>query len=59
MSAGLYINTIEQDALLEKRVLPPVVANTCKAWDAYSASNVVDEIDSGEKRMFARDFSLS
>ncbi|CAD6581208.1 MAG: hypothetical protein ASARMPREDX12_000394 [Alectoria sarmentosa] len=59
VSGGLYINTIEQDALLEKRVLPPVVANTCKAWDAYSASNVVDEIDSGEKRMFARDFSLN
>ncbi|KAL9128562.1 MAG: hypothetical protein Q9175_007502 [Cornicularia normoerica] len=58
VSGGLYINTIEQDALLQKRVLPPVVANTCKSWDAYSASNVVDEIDSGEKRMFARDFSL-
>ena len=58
VSAGLYINTIEQDTLLEKRVLPSVVANTCKSWDAYSASNVVDEIDSGEKRMFARDFSF-
>lgn len=58
VSEGLYINTIEQTAALEKRVLPPVVANTCQAWNAYTASNVVDEIDSGEKRMFARDFSM-
>ena len=58
VSGGLYINTIEQDALLQKRVLPPVVANTCASWNAYTSKNIVDEIDSGEKRMFARDFSL-
>ena len=59
MSGGLYINTIEQTGLLKQRVLPPVVADVCKAWDAYTSGHVVDEIDSGEKkRMFARDFSL-
>ena len=59
VSGGLYINTIEQTGLLKQRVLPPVVANVCKAWDAYTSGHVVDEIDSGEKkRMFARDFSL-
>ena len=57
-SSGLYINTIEQTTQLQQRVLPPVVNSICQAWDAYSASNVVDEIDSGEKRKFARDFSL-
>ena len=57
VSGGLYINTIEQTTLLQKRVLPPVVQNTCNSWNAYTSKNVVDEIDSGEKRMFARDFS--
>ena len=58
VSAGLYINTIEQTTLLQKRVLPPVVANTCNSWNAYTSNHVVDEIDSGEKRMFARDFTV-
>ena len=58
VSAGLYINTVEQDALLKQRLLPAVVDSTCRAWDAYTASHVVDEVDSGEKRRFARDFPL-
>ena len=58
VSAGLYINTIEQTSLLEKRVLPSVVNNVCNSWNSYTSSHVVDEIDSGEKRMFARDFSF-
>ena len=47
VSAGLYVNTIEQDALLEKRVLPQIVGQTCREWAAYSGHDVVDEIDSG------------
>ncbi|KAF6232202.1 hypothetical protein HO173_009585 [Letharia columbiana] len=58
VSAGLYINTVEQDVLLKERRLPAVVDKTCRAWNAYTAAHVVDEIDSGEKRRFARDFSL-
>ena len=58
VSAGLYINTVEQDVLLEERRLPAVVDSTCRAWDAYTAAHVVDEVDSGEKRRLARDFSL-
>ena len=60
VSGGLYINTIEQTTSLRKKKFPPddVIKQTCKPWHAYSRHNVVDEIDSGEKRMFARDFSF-
>ncbi|KAL6720298.1 hypothetical protein ACLMJK_002219 [Lecanora helva] len=49
VSAGLYINTIEQVNLLKKRTLPATVAQTCRDWAAYSGHEVVDEIDSGLK----------
>ena len=49
VSAGLYINTIEQLSLLEKRTLPATVAQTCRDWATYSGHDVVDEIDSGLK----------
>ena len=49
VSAGLYINTIEQLSLLEQRTLPATVAQTCRDWATYSGHDVVDEIDSGLK----------
>lgn len=49
VSAGLYINTIEQTTALSKRVFPATVAQTCRDWAAYTGHNVVDEIDSGLK----------
>lgn len=49
VSAGLYVNTIEQTTLLRARVLPNTVAQTCVDWAAYSGHDVVDEIDSGLK----------
>lgn len=47
VSAGLYINTIEQETLLKKIVLPNSVKQTCVGWANYTGHVVVDEIDSG------------
>ena len=47
VSAGLYINTVEQTDLLKLRRIPQSVDQTCIDWDNYAAGNVVDEIDSG------------
>lgn len=47
VSAGLYINTVEQTELLKKRRIPQAVDQTCIDWGNYAANNVVDEIDSG------------
>ena len=47
VSAGLYINTMEQVDLIKKRVIPSTVAQTCRDWADYSGHNVVEEIDSG------------
>ncbi|KAF6223198.1 hypothetical protein HO133_000040 [Letharia lupina] len=58
VSAGLYINTIEQETLLQKRVLPNSVMQTCVAWANYTGHDVVDEIDSGLKRSKPRDVLL-
>ena len=49
LSAGLYINTIEQTTLLEQRKIPASTSQTCIDWAAYEGHNVVDEIDSGLK----------
>ena len=49
VSAGLYVNLMENPALIQKRVLPPVVAQTCKDWSVYTGEDVVDQIDSGLK----------
>ena len=47
VSAGLYINTMEQVDLIKKRVIPSTIAQTCRDWAAYSGHNVVEQIDSG------------
>ena len=47
VSAGLYVNLMEQTDLIKKRVIPSVVAQTCRDWADYSGHNVVEEIDSG------------
>ena len=47
VSAGLYINTMEQTDLIKKRVIPETIAQTCRDWADYSGHNVVAEIDSG------------
>lgn len=55
VSAGLYINVIEQPDLIEGFDIPQSVQDTCVEWDAYSNENVVDQIDSGLK-VKERDF---
>lgn len=47
VSAGLYVNLMEQTALIKKRVIPSVIAQTCRDWADYSGHNVVEQIDSG------------
>ena len=49
VSAGLYINTVEQTQLLKQRNIPQSVDQTCIDWGNYAHNNVVDEIDSGLK----------
>lgn len=49
VSTGLYINTVESTDLLQKRVIPQSVAQTCIDWAAYADDIVVDQIDSGLK----------
>ena len=36
--------------LLQKRVLPQTVRQTCNDWSAFTGHDVVDEIDSGLRR---------
>lgn len=47
VSGGLYINTMEQPGLIEEKVLPSSVNQTCTDWGVYAHDDVVDMIDSG------------
>ena len=47
VSAGLYVNLMEQTDLITKRVIPSTIEQNCHNWRVYSGSEVVDEIDSG------------
>ena len=50
VSGGLYINVLERPDDIQKDMdIPGIMAQTCKDWDAYSAHDIVDEIDSGLK----------
>ena len=50
VSAGLYVNLMEQTDLITKRVIPSSSQQTCQDWHIYSGSEVVDEIDSGLRK---------
>ena len=47
VSAGLYVNMMEQTKKIKKLDIPSTSAQTCRDWWAYSGANVVAEIDSG------------
>jgi FtsP/CotA-like multicopper oxidase with cupredoxin domain len=47
VSGGLYINVLERPDDIKKMTIDPSLASTCQKWDAWSASNIVDQIDSG------------
>lgn len=47
VSAGLYINTMEQTALIKQRIIPQTIVQTCRDWADFTNTVVVDQIDSG------------
>lgn len=47
VSAGLYINTMEQTAAIKQRIIPQTIVQTCRDWADYTNTVVVDQIDSG------------
>ena len=47
VSAGLMINILERSDLLLGSTIPPSMQDNCKSWSEYTASHVVDQIDSG------------
>lgn len=46
-SMGLYINLLERPNDIPEMRLPQVMAQTCTDWEAFSNTNIVDQIDSG------------
>lgn len=49
-SAGFFVNFLERPLDLPKRKeIPRVMKETCTAWDKYSETSVVNQIDSGLK----------
>ncbi|MCJ1312325.1 hypothetical protein MMC25_005999 [Agyrium rufum] len=47
LSAGMHANLITQQASISRSAVSSQLSATCKAWNAYSSGNTVDEIDSG------------
>lgn len=47
VSAGLYINTMEQTTLIKQRIIPQTIVQTCRDWADFTNTVVVDQIDSG------------
>ena len=47
VSAGLYVNIMEQPAKITEQQIPSVMAETCRNWATYANHTVVDQIDSG------------
>lgn len=47
VSAGLYVNTIEQVKSLQKKKVPANVMETCRDWSVFSGSGDLLYLDSG------------
>ncbi|KAI4232458.1 MAG: hypothetical protein LQ349_004994 [Xanthoria aureola] len=47
VSAGLYVNLMEQPELIKKKTIPQTIVQTCRDWSEYSGREVVEQIDSG------------
>ncbi|KAL8837336.1 MAG: hypothetical protein Q9176_005754 [Flavoplaca citrina] len=47
VSAGLYVNLMEQPDEIRKRSVPQTVVQTCRDWSVHSGNEVVEQIDSG------------
>jgi len=44
---GYTLNILERPAELTSMEIPGVMRETCVAWDAWSKSHVVEQIDAG------------
>lgn len=44
---GFYIALIERPDDIQQAPVPKAIKNTCTAWNKYTKSNFVDQIDSG------------
>ena len=47
ISEGLYMNIMERPTEITQMEIPTVMGETCDAWNAYSSTHIVDQIDSG------------
>ncbi|KAF2255775.1 multicopper oxidase [Trematosphaeria pertusa] len=47
LSMGMYVNLMENPADIDQSVIPSMMAQTCDAWNQYSSTHVVEQIDSG------------
>ncbi|GFP58802.1 oxydoreductase ptaK [Trichoderma asperellum] len=47
VSMGFYIALIERPDDIRQATVPKAIKNTCTAWNQYTKSNFVDQIDSG------------
>ncbi|KAI9890316.1 MAG: hypothetical protein M1814_004226 [Vezdaea aestivalis] len=46
-SMGLSINVMERPTEITQMQIPMVMEQTCRDWDRYSKSNIVEQIDAG------------
>ena len=49
VSSGMHINLLERPDDVRGLAVPATSKETCAAWNAWTAANVVDQIDSGVK----------
>ncbi|KAF3916539.1 Laccase-2 [Dactylellina cionopaga] len=56
VSAGFLMNVLERpEELNEQQNIKKALSQTCRAWDAWSNHNVVNQLDSGLRRFMDRD----
>lgn len=54
VSAGLYVQFIEQRDSIKRLAPEQHINDNCKVWDAWSQTHSVFQIDSGLRRMMIR-----
>ncbi|PSN72920.1 extracellular dihydrogeodin oxidase/laccase-like protein [Corynespora cassiicola Philippines] len=47
LSMGMYVNLMENPEKIDQSVIPGVVKQTCDAWNKYTDTHIVEQIDSG------------
>jgi hypothetical protein len=51
VSEGLYVNIIDQPHKITGKDIPKTIEKTCKPWNKWTKTNVVEQIDSGLKML--------